>query len=144
MEKGGEGGDPRLAVVSVSCSSSSGSKSVVRAQHQYDMKNISDMRSTKDREVGPGGRKCSGNNSLHTTHINPPCSISESGKYSPVVLSSCSPTQQHTSIPIYHNISHHAGESCGTLACSTHQPHNKAVYGLPQCRSASVIDNESV
>ena len=95
----------------------------------------------KDREVGPGGRKFPGDNSLHKKHINS-YSISGSGKYSPV-LSSCSPTQQHTCIRTHDNIQHHAGEPCGTLACSTRQPNNEAVYGPHKCRSAGVIDNES-
>ena len=125
MEEKSERGESVVSVVSSVSSIQSNTTPI-------NMKKLIIVKIKKDREVGPGGRKTSRDNSL-LTDINP-CN-------SPVV----SNLQYSRRSP--HNITHvshtntitpftDAGESCGT--CETTKP-NEAAYGLPQCRSAGVI-----
>ncbi len=116
---------------SVVSSSSSGSISV-KSKSLSSIKNEKTIKSTKKKaEVGRRGRKCLRKSTSNTTP-SIPCST-------PHVVSNLQYSRRspHYTTPVAHTrITPYtdAGLSCGT----TDDP-IEAAYGLPQCRSASVI-----
>ena len=136
--KGGgkEAGGLGVSVVSVVCSSRSSSRKIGTAT--LNMKKDNTRKKKKYRDVGPGARKKTLDNSysiyIKKTKINPCSTISPVVRCPP----KCSRSPHHT---VSHT--HNHTDAGGHRGMSGHHPDNRepneAAYGPHKCRSAGVI-----